>query len=109
MASVFGSVVLNTHEFDNKSTTNSTFISIVEDQLLRSHEKDSPGTVFDVSIVKKNQIDYDCENTSNGKPRCFYEILVLSQNLPVNLPNLTSAILYKESVVIYNGKLHSDF
>ena len=107
MTSVFGSVVFITHAFSNNPTTNSTFISILEDQLLVSHREDSPGTVSEVSIIKKNESVYDCENSS-GNVRCYYEILVVNQSLPIALPNLTNAMLYRESVVIYNGKFLSN-
>jgi len=103
MTSVFGSVVFITHAFSNNPTTNSTFISILEDQLLVSHREDSPGTVSEVSIIKKNESVYDCEN-STGYVRCFYEILVVNQSLPIDLRNLTNRMLYRESVVKYNGK-----
>ena len=104
MTSVFGSVIFNTHVFTSNTTSNHTFIMNVETQLLDSHNEDSPGTVSSVSIIKKNESEYDCENTSTGNARCFYEILVVNQSLPIDLPNLTDTTLYNESVVKFNGK-----
>jgi len=103
MASIFGSVVLNNHPFKNNIATNSTFISVIEDELRKSHQSIS-STVFSLSIINKTTTQYDCENSTSGKTRCFYEILVADQSLPRGFPNLTNTESYSESLVQYNGK-----
>jgi len=104
MASVFGSVILKSHLYSKTDFSNPTFISTVEGQLRDSHNQDSPGTVSNVNIINKTESEYDCESTSTGHARCFYEILVVNQSLPIDLPNLTDTNMYSESVVKYNGK-----
>ena len=102
MASVFGSVVLNNHPFNTSIPTNPGFISMIEDELLKNHQNMS-SSVFSLKIVERNKI-YDCENSSTGNTRCFYEILVTDQSLPYAFPNLTNTKSYTESIIRYNGE-----